>query len=93
MSSVSPIAIIFPWLVRGLLLIVLLFIGWIGYEFFQTQQEVVKAVIQPTAQVRTHQVQIPGGTFIMGCAQIDCAKDEQPHRVKITRTFLCWSQR
>ena len=87
-SGPSPIAIIFPWLVRVLLLIVFLFIGWIGYEFFQTQQEVVKAVIQPTAQVRTHQVRIPGGTFIMGCAQIDCAKDEQPHRVKIARDFF-----
>ena len=52
----------------------------------------MKAVIQPTTQVRTHQVRIPGGTFIMGCTQIDCAEDEQPHRVKITKDFILESE-
>jgi formylglycine-generating enzyme required for sulfatase activity len=87
-SGPSPIAVIFPWVVRALLLIIVIFVGWIGYEFVATQRAVVKTVTQPTAQVRTHQVRIPGGSFIMGCTQTDCAEDEQPHRVSITTDFF-----
>ena len=88
-SEGTPIiAIVFPWVVRGLLGVVLILGIWIVYELFETQREVVKAVIQPTMQVRTHQVRIPGGAFIMGCTQIDCAVDEQPHRVKIVHDFF-----
>ena len=87
-SKPSSIEILFPWVVRSLLLVVVIFVGWIGYEFFEAQRAVVKSVIQPTTQVRTHQVRIPGGTFIMGCTQIDCVEDELPHRVSITKDFF-----
>ena len=87
-SGDSLVAIIFPWVVRGLLGVVLILGIWIVYELFETQKEVVKAVVQPTSQVRTHQVRIPGGSFIMGCTDTECAKDEQPHRVTIAHDFF-----
>ena len=57
-QRIPVIAVIFPWVVRGLLGVVLILGIWIIYELFETQREVVKAVIQPTMQVRTHQVRI-----------------------------------
>ena len=85
-SSIIPF--VFQWLIRAVVVVAAILGGWTVYELWQTQREVVQAVVQPTKQIRTHQVRIPGGSFIMGCTEVSCAEDEHPHRVTVSRDFF-----
>ena len=51
----------------------------------------MKAVIQPTTQVRTHQVRIKVEHSSWD-AQVDCAEDEQPHQWYYESFFMLESE-
>lgn len=90
-DSILPAVV--DWLIRGVVLMIVVVLCWFGWETIEMQQAVVAAdpdVVQAQAspEVRTHQVRIPSGRFIMGCTQAECDADELPRRVTVLRDFF-----
>ena len=84
---------VFDRLLQGLVVVGTLVLLWFGWGLVEVQQGVVETVnviqgSQNTDQTRAHQVRIPGGPFIMGCTMEECAEDEAPHRVTVSRDFF-----